>query len=167
MDSKGSAGGPSGGPGEPPSAGPSAGLDWLAEAAPDPEACRREWHRGGAGLLLLPAGRRWDVLLVAGSLGRPALAALARHPGRPGPVYADFGGEHLGFLVPVGTAARWLGTGVRTAGNGSWIVVPHPAGRGSGVRWLVPPDGSGRLTDPALLEFALHEAAADLVHPCR
>jgi len=30
------------------------------------------------------------------------------------------------------------------------------------LRWLVPPDGSGVLNDPALLELAMHEAAAQL-----
>jgi hypothetical protein len=29
------------------------------------------------------------------------------------------------------------------------------------VRWLVPPDGTGHLTDPRLLELAMHEAAAE------
>ncbi|MFC8454175.1 hypothetical protein [Kitasatospora sp. NPDC057223] len=144
------------------STGPISALDWLAEASPDPQACRREWQRTGAGLQLLPAGRRWDVLMVPGPLGRPALAVLARTLRGPGPVLADFGDENLGFLVPAGTAARWLGTGVRVAGEGTWVVVPHPARRSSGVRWLVPPDGSGLLNDPVLLELALHEAAADL-----
>jgi hypothetical protein len=41
--------------------------------------------------------------------------------------------------------------------------VPHPERTAAGgIRWLVPPDGSGTLTDPALLELAMHEAAADL-----
>ncbi|WP_231591095.1 hypothetical protein [Saccharothrix sp. ST-888] len=90
---------------------------------------------------------------------------LSRMPGRarPGPVYADFGDEHVGFLVPVGTAARWVGTGLRGAGAGTWVALPHPDRPGSsGVRWLVPPDGSGALTEPVLFEPALHEAAAEL-----
>jgi hypothetical protein len=28
------------------------------------------------------------------------------------------------------------------------------------VRWLIPPDGTGLLTDPVVLELAMHEAAA-------
>ncbi|MEV7780490.1 hypothetical protein [Kitasatospora sp. NPDC088351] len=138
----------------------STGLHWLAQAAPDPEAFREQWERTGLGLMLLPAGRRWDVLSVPGRLGRPALEILG--DGLCGPVLTDFGGESVGFLVPVGTAARWIGTGVRCAGDGTWIVVPHPRPRSRGARWLVPPDGSGRLNDPALLELALHEAAARL-----
>lgn len=66
----------------------------------------------------------------------------------------------MGFFVPPGTAARWLGTGVRGAGPGTWIVIPYPGRTVGGVRWLIRPDGSGTLTDPALLELAMHEAAA-------
>ncbi|MFJ6773083.1 bifunctional DNA primase/polymerase [Kitasatospora sp. NPDC091257] len=136
------------------------GLHWLAQAAPDPESFREQWERTGPGLVLLPAGRRWDVLSVPGRLGHPALEIT--DPRTRGPVLTDFGGEQVSFLVPVGTAARWIGTGVRGAGEGAWIVVPPPGRSSRGVRWLVPPDGSGRLNDPMLLELALHEAAATL-----
>ncbi|MFB7735852.1 hypothetical protein ACFC08_15980 [Streptomyces sp. NPDC056112] len=135
---------------------------WLASVAPDPEACRWEWERNPRGTALLPAGKAWDVLILRGALGCPTLDVLTRFLDRPGPVLADFGDERTGFFVPPGTAARWLGTGIRTAGPGTWIVVPYP-GRSTGrVRWLVTPDGSGTLTDPALLELAMHEAAAAL-----
>ncbi|MGF1428589.1 hypothetical protein [Kitasatospora sp. LaBMicrA B282] len=153
-------------------------LAWLAAAAPDPEACRRDWERSATGLLPLPAGRRWDVLLLPGLLGRPALRLLGRL-GRPGPAFLEPGGgapapdaerldpsgDRLGFLVPVGTAARWVGTGVRGVGAGARVSLPHPVLRGPGPRWLVLPDGSGRLTDPVALELALHEAAAGLEGP--
>ncbi|MFJ6564640.1 hypothetical protein ACIQMV_33250 [Streptomyces sp. NPDC091412] len=135
---------------------------WLASVAPDPEACRWEWERNPRGTALLPAGKAWDVLILPGALGCPTLDVLTRFLDRPGPVLADFGDERTGFFVPPGTAARWLGTGIRSAGPGTWIVVPYP-GRSTGrVRWLVTPDGSGTLTDPALLELAMHEAAAAL-----
>jgi hypothetical protein len=68
----------------------------------------------------------------------------------------------MGFFVPPGTAARWIATGVRTAGAGTWIVVPYPGRATGGVRWLVPPDGTRHLTDPVLLELAMHEAAERL-----
>ncbi|MEV5078604.1 hypothetical protein AB0K74_07185 [Streptomyces sp. NPDC056159] len=135
---------------------------WPASVAPDPEACRWEWERNPQGVALLPAGKAWDVLILPGVLGCPTLDVLTRVLDRPGPVLADFWDERTGFFVPPGTAARWLGTGIRTAGLGTWIVVPYP-GRSTGrVRWLVTPDGSGTLTDPALLELAMHEAAAAL-----
>jgi hypothetical protein len=136
--------------------------EWLASVSPDPEACRREWERNPLGVALLPAGRAWDVLILPGPLGYPTLDVLTRIIDRPGPVLADFGDDRMGFFVPPGTASRWLGTGVRSAGGGTWIVVPYPGRQTGGVRWLIPPDGSGTLTDPVLLELAMHEAAASL-----
>lgn len=142
-------------------AGAKPAVDWLASAAPDPDACRRAWARDPRGVVLLPAGRTWDVLILPGELGRPTLDVLTRCVDAPGPVLAGFGQERTGFFVPPGTSARWLGTGVRGVGAGTWIVVPHPGRVALGeVHWLIPPDGSGTLTDPALLELAMHEAAA-------
>ncbi|MFZ3567843.1 MULTISPECIES: hypothetical protein [unclassified Streptomyces] len=142
--------------------GDKAAVEWLVSVAPDPDACRWEWERNPHGVALLPAGERWDVLILPGELGYPTLDVLRRVIDRPGPVLADFGAARMGFFVPAGTAARWLGTGVRAVGRGSWIVAPYPGRLAGGVRWLVPPDGSGTLTDPALLELAMHEAAAQL-----
>ncbi|MFD6419043.1 hypothetical protein [Streptomyces sp. NPDC060194] len=138
-----------------------AAVEWLAAAAPRPDACRWEWERSPHGIVLLPAGRLWDVLILPGELGHPTLDILTRFLDRPGPVLAGFGDTRLGFFVPPGTSERWLGTGIRGAGRGTWIVVPYP-GRTAlgGVRWIVAPDGSGTLTDPGVLELAVHEAAA-------
>lgn len=139
-----------------------AAVEWLSSVAPDPDACRREWERNPRGIALLPAGERWDVLIIPGDLGHPTLDVLTRLVDRPGPVLTDFGDASMGFFVPPGTAGRWLGTGIRGVGSGTWIVVPHPgAGRtAGGTRWLIRPDGSGTLNDPVLLELAMHEAAA-------
>ncbi|MGV9879269.1 hypothetical protein [Streptomyces sp. NPDC003006] len=137
-------------------------VEWLASVAPDPDTCRWEWERDPRGVALLPAGRRWDVLILPGDLGRSTLDVLTDCVDRPGPVLADFGDCRTGFFVPPGTAARWLGSGVRGVGRGAWIVVPYPGRTTGAVRWLVPPDGSGTLTDPVLLELAMHEAAAGL-----
>ncbi|MHC5260542.1 hypothetical protein ACYSUO_21890 [Streptomyces sp. UC4497] len=142
--------------------GDKAAVEWLVSVAPDPDACRWEWERNPHGVALLPAGERWDVLILPGELGYPTLDVLRRVIDRPGPVLGDSGASRMGFFVPAGTAARWLGTGVRAVGRGSWIVAPYPGRLAGGVRWLVPPDGSGTLTDPALLELAMHEAAAQL-----
>ncbi|MFE9612607.1 hypothetical protein [Streptomyces sp. NPDC006012] len=135
-------------------------VEWLASVAPDPESCRWEWERSPHGVALLPAGKAWDVLILPGALGHPTLDVLIRVLDRPGPVLGDSGAGRVGFFVPAGTAARWLGTGIRAVGSGTWIVVPYPGRVTRGVRWLVVPDGSGTLTDPALLELAMHEAAA-------
>ncbi|MEU9083670.1 hypothetical protein [Streptomyces sp. NPDC048357] len=135
-------------------------VEWLVSVAPDPDACRWEWERNPLGVVLLPAGRLWDVLILPGDLGQVTLDVLRLIIDRPGPVLADFGDSRMGFFVPAGTASRWLGTGVRGAGRGTWIVVPYPGRATGGVRWAVLPDGEGTLTDPAVLELAMHEAAA-------
>ncbi len=137
-------------------------VDWLVSVAEDPQGCRFEWERNPLGVTLLPAGLLWDVLILGGDLGYPTLDVLTRLVERPGPVLADFGDARMGFFVPPGTAARWLGSGVRAVGRGTWIVVPYPGRPTGGVRWLVPPDGTGHLTDPVVLELAMHEAAARL-----
>ncbi|MBT2444455.1 hypothetical protein J7E93_31035 [Streptomyces sp. ISL-36] len=137
-------------------------MKWLASAAPDPGACYREWQRNPFRPVLLPAGKRWDVLLVPGRLGYPAFDPLTRRVDAPGPVLADVGGTRTAFFVPPGTADHWVGTGMRGAGLGTWIIVPRPGRAADGMRWLVPPDGTGTLNDPALLEQALHETAARL-----
>ncbi|MEU3557772.1 hypothetical protein [Streptomyces fragilis] len=141
-------------------------VEWLASVAPDPAACRGEWEHRADGVALLPAGRAWDVLILPGELGHATLAVLRRCLDRVGPVLAGFDEYRLGFFVPPGTAGRWLGTGVRAAGRGTWVVVPHPGRRwgraGGRMRWVVPPDGTGLLTDPVLLEIAMHEAVAGL-----
>ncbi|WP_307721121.1 hypothetical protein [Streptomyces otsuchiensis] len=137
-------------------------LQWLAAAAPEPDSCRRTWEDSPQRLTLLPAGRMWDVLTLPSALGREALDVLHRLGEVTGPVLADEEADRVGFLVPAGTSARWVGTGVSGVGSGSWIALPHPRRRTGRVRWLVAPDGSGELTDPARLELAMHEAAAVL-----
>ncbi|CAL9550752.1 hypothetical protein SUDANB38_04459 [Streptomyces sp. enrichment culture] len=154
--------GPSGPSGRGGAAGARAAVEWLVSVAPDPEAARWEWERDPNGVTLLPAGRRWDVLILPARLGYPTLDVLQRLVDRPGPVLCDFGDARMGFFVPVGTAARWVGTGMRGAGGGTWIVVPYPGRTSGAVRWLVLPDGAGTLTDPVLLELAMHEAAGCL-----
>lgn len=144
------------------SAGARSAVEWLASVAHDPESVRREWEDSPLGVALLPAGRKWDVLILGSALGYQTLDVLTRLVGTPGPVLADFGDARIGFFVPPGTAAYWLGTGVRAVGRGTWIVVPYPGRPTGAVRWLVPPDGTGHLTDPVVLELAMHEAAAQL-----
>lgn len=99
-------------------AGVKAAVEWLVSVAPDPDACRWAWERNPRGVVLLPAGRRWDVLILPGKLGRPTLDVLTRLIDRPGPVLSDFGDTRTGFFVPPGTVDHWVGTGVRGRGRG-------------------------------------------------
>ncbi|MFE3325653.1 hypothetical protein [Streptomyces sp. NPDC059176] len=138
--------------------GARAAVEWLVSVAPDPAVCRWEWERSPLGVALLPAGRRWDVLILPRGLAAPTLAVLRRFAERLGPVLA--GPTRVGFFVPTGTSAHWLGTGIRNAGDGSWIAVPYPGRAAARVHWLIAPDGSGTLNDPWLLEASMHEAVA-------
>lgn len=145
--------------------GATSALQWLASAAPDAGACLADWSRHPLGVALLPAGRLWDVLIMPGELGSRTHEVLGQYEPYPGPVLADFRDAQVGFFVPPGTSAEWLATGVRGVGRGGWIVVPYPGRSTGGVRWLSPPDGSGALVDPVVLEWAMHEAAAGLEAP--
>ncbi|TLQ43396.1 bifunctional DNA primase/polymerase [Streptomyces marianii] len=148
--------------------GVGAGVDWLVSAAPDPDDWRRRWESDPRGVALFPTGRHWDVLVLPGRIAGPTLDVLTRLTDRPGPVLAHFGAARrgrnpaprMGFFVPPGSSERWVGTGTHAAGPGAWVVLPYPGRTAGGVRWVVLPDGSGTLTDPALLELSMHEAAA-------
>ncbi len=48
-------------------------VEWLVSVAPDPEASRRKWERNPLGVVLLPVGRSWDVLILPGELGQATL----------------------------------------------------------------------------------------------
>ncbi|WP_312871090.1 hypothetical protein [Streptomyces lonarensis] len=140
--------------------GTSGAVLWLAAAAADPERCRRRWARRGGELVELCAGTRWDALVLPAPLGLESLAVLHRTGVRVGPVLFDRGAGSVSYLVAAGASGAWVGTGVRTLGAGARLAVPRPDAAGGEVRWLVPPDGSGSLTDLGRLESAMHEAVA-------
>ncbi|MDX2851667.1 hypothetical protein [Actinacidiphila glaucinigra] len=141
-------------------AAPKQAMEWLAAAAADPRACKREWEHGESGTVLLPAGRFWDVLVVPEDLGLLALDALLRLPRtEPGPTLADTASHRVGFFLPPDPVSRWVGTGIRYAGRGAWIAVPPPNRAAGALRWLVPPDGTGTLHTPTSVELALFQAA--------
>ena len=146
------------------STAPKKAVEWLAAAATDPQACKREWEHGESGTVLLPAGRFWDVLSVPEQLGLVALDALMRTTRQePGPTLVDAGARRVGFFLPPDPMSRWIGSGIRYAGRGSWIAVPAPYRVAGSLRWLVPPDGSGTVHTPAAVELALQQAAEVLV----
>ncbi|GAA3809455.1 bifunctional DNA primase/polymerase [Streptomyces phyllanthi] len=136
-------------------------MEWLAAAATDPRACKRQWH-DESGTAVLACGRLWDVLSVPEDLGVLALDALLRIPEAPGPVLADAASRRVAFFLPPDPESRWIGSGIRYAGKGSWIAAPAPHQAAGRLRWLVPPDGTGALFVPAAVELALHLALGRL-----
>ncbi|MDO0917033.1 hypothetical protein QQM39_41415 [Streptomyces sp. DT2A-34] len=138
-------------------------MEWLAAASEDPGACKQEWQNGSTGVTLLAAGRFWDVLIVPEELGLRVADLLEELPLLDsGPCLLDTRRRHVGFLLPPEPQTLWIGTGVRLLGAGTWIAAPAPHCRWGALRWLVPPDGTGRLTMPEVLEVALQRCASEL-----
>lgn len=134
-------------------------VEWLAAAAADPRSCKRQWDQG-ADAVLLEAGRLWDVLSVPEHLGLGALDLLRRaRPRASGPVLVNCGARRVGFFLPPDPVTEWFGPGVRHVGRGAWVAVPPPyQSAGWRLEWLLPPDGTGALYDPAVVERALRAA---------
>ncbi|MEZ0088899.1 hypothetical protein [Streptacidiphilus sp. EB129] len=135
-------------------------IDWLLRAAPRPAPSRAEWEHCGGGLTALLAGVAWDAVQTSLTLGIEAVDTL-RYAGVAGPALCRADCGVVLVLVPVGTAATWHPTGGAVAlGAGRRLLVPYPGQSFGADYWLIPPDGSGFLTDPGLLRTALRRAAA-------
>ncbi|MFF3326147.1 hypothetical protein [Streptomyces sp. NPDC002889] len=101
-----------------------------------------------------------DLVTVPARQGLEAVDILRRAAAPAvGPVLHDGACDTLGFLVPPGTADGWDMPGsacTQTSGRGLRIPA-EPPGQDSG--WLLPPDDTDAVTDPAVLREALGEAA--------
>ncbi|MFH9725469.1 hypothetical protein ACH4M4_21260 [Streptomyces sp. NPDC017254] len=129
---------------------------WLASACDDPTVCLSEWGLSERGVALLPVGRLWDALAVPEMPGRSLLKAVARR-GQPtaGPVLHDSRRQELVLLMtPGGPAAKPERT-ARYLTTGTWLAVPDPGRKVTGLSWLVPPDGRGTLFSPREVYAAL------------
>ncbi|MEW2241090.1 hypothetical protein [Streptomyces sp. NPDC026666] len=138
--------------------------EWLAAAARDPRACKRQWH-GPSGTAELTCGRFWDVLTVPETLGVPALDALLCIPQPPGPALADVSSRSVSFFLPPDPTSRWIGADIQYLGSGACIVLPPPHRSAGALCWLVPPDGRGSLFVPAAVELALQQSLDRLRKP--
>ncbi|MFB8236168.1 ATP-binding protein [Kitasatospora purpeofusca] len=121
------------------------GTAWLTAALPRTaraEAVRR-WHQGKTAPL--PAGTHFDVVTAEQRRAKPVVDLLRALGIRPGPVLqAD--GRVVHFLVPPGSTWPAL-TGTVHHTTGRTILFPRPGTR----NWVIPPDGTGNLTDATVL----------------
>ena len=105
-------------------------------------------------------GRSCDLVTVPARQGLEAVDILRRGAkAQVGPVLHDGACRTLGFLVPPGTADAWDVPGsacTRTLNRGAGQGAAPPF---AGAGWLLPPDDTGPVTDPAVLRAALGEAA--------
>ncbi|MFF1696570.1 hypothetical protein ACFVXC_23655 [Streptomyces sp. NPDC058257] len=108
-----------------------------------------------------------DLVTVPARQGLEAVDILRRGAGDAvGPVLHDGGCDTLGFLVPPGTADAWdlpgsactqtFGRGTRPRTEPEPVRPPPPV---AGTGWLLPPDETDPVTDPAVLRAALGMAA--------
>lgn len=106
------------------------------------------------------AGQPCDLVTVPARQGLEAVDILRRGSAPAvGPVLHDEPCDTLGFLVPPGTAAGWDMPGsacTQTHGHGLCTQTEPPV---TGSGWLLPPDTTGPVTDPAVLREALGQAA--------
>jgi hypothetical protein len=134
-------------------------IGWLLRAAPVPGLTLAEWNGRSDGSAELAVGVVWDVVRAELELGLEALDRL-RLAGDAGPALCAVAERLVSVLVPVGTAETWAPPirGVTTAGRGQPLRVPVPRVSHGTYHWLIPPDGSGFLTDPRHLRTALRRA---------
>ncbi|MFB8032477.1 hypothetical protein ACFC5Z_05895 [Streptomyces sp. NPDC056004] len=127
------------------------GSEWLALSAPNPAEIHREWDADQ--LAHLPSGRLW--LAVETDFLRSVDAMQRIGPDRLGPVLVYASADLAWWLVPCGAEEALADLGRLTVHPAGWMLRCPPADRWITCRgWMEWPDGSGDLTDPAVLGAA-------------
>jgi hypothetical protein len=129
-----------------------AGNAWLADCHARPAAVHQAWNTEV--LAPIPSGGRW---LAAEARLVTVLRALYRiREEQRGPVLADPEHDRAWVLVPLAAAEDLADLGRVTVQPAGWMLRCPPAGWAlEGRFWLWRPDGTGHLTDPAVLAAAL------------
>lgn len=128
---------------------------WLASADPDPEHALRWWQNDPSGVCVVPAGTLFDAIEIPG-VGRASKAIDSAAV--TGPVMRHATMDRYYVLVPPGTDFSWSmeGTAVVCIGAPHYLRCPDVCRiEPRGLYWVVQPDGSGALTDPAWLAQTL------------
>lgn len=124
------------------------GSEWLALSSPNPVRTHRAWAAGE--LAPLQSGRLWHAMEV--DLRRSVDAMQRVAPDRLGPVLVHPSADLAWWLVPCASVEELAGVDFLTVHVAGRPLRCLPAERYvDGLGWLEKPDGSGRLTDPAVL----------------
>jgi hypothetical protein len=146
--------------------------DWQTRATADPDTIASWWEETPRAGIVLPAGRRFDVIDVPEPAGCLALARLERAGTGTGPVLAT-ASRRLRFLVlPSGReklppTLRRLGWNTRDLdlrylGSGDYVLAPPSAeGTAGGVYWARPP-AEDRWSLPSARQLL-----AEIAYACR
>ncbi|MEU7646780.1 hypothetical protein [Streptomyces huasconensis] len=129
---------------------------WLQGCGAHLREVLAEWDRGA--LAPVPVGHAWEVVRMEKHLGWRTVQRLQTVGAGVGPVLLT--GTHMGFLVPVGTAASWNAPNTGVLADGDFLSAPDPAVVAPLTNrcrtWVIAPDSYVSLNDPvALLEAYL------------
>jgi len=129
-----------------------AGDAWLAGCSPHPALVRAAWDKET--LARISSGRTW---LVAEAPLLTAMRALKRiRSEQQGPMLADPELDKAWWLVRLGAVDELADVRQLVVHTAGWPLLCPPTGwHVEGRLWLSRPDGSGRLTDPAVLAAAV------------
>jgi len=129
-----------------------AGDAWLADCSARPDLAREAWALEA--LAPIRSGPHW---LVAASRLVTGMQALSRiREEHRGPVLADPLLDRAWWLVPANAVEELADVRpVLVEPLGTPLHCPPTGWQACGRFWLSRPDGSGRLTDPAVLAAAL------------
>jgi hypothetical protein len=128
-----------------------AGDAWLADCSAHPALVRAAWD--GEVLAPIVSGGRWLAAEAQLATRYPMVVRIpAEHRG---PVLADPEMDKLWWLVPLDAAEELADVRQLVVRPPGWCLRCPPTGwQMDGRMWITRPDGSGRLTDPAVLAAA-------------
>ncbi|QOV38637.1 hypothetical protein IM697_09795 [Streptomyces ferrugineus] len=128
-----------------------AGDVWLADCSIRPDLIRAAWEKEA--LAPIASGGHWLAAEARLATGYPVVARIRAE--QRGPVLADPASDKLWWLVPLNAAEELAGVRHLTVRPTAWLLRCPPTGwHLEGRMWIVRPDGSGQLTDPAVLAAA-------------
>lgn len=129
-----------------------AGDAWLASCAMDPDLVRETWDADQ--LAPIASGAHWLVAESTIVHGLPAASRIRED--QRGPVLMSPYEDRAWWLLPLGSANELADVRQLWLWPAGWALRCPPVGRElARVHWLWAPDGTGHLTDPAVLAAAL------------
>lgn len=129
-----------------------AGDAWLADCSAHPTLVRAAWSTEA--LAPIASGKAWLVAETPLLTTMKALNRIAEE--HRGPVLADPEEDKAWWLMPLDASEGLAGVRRLTVHVPGWPLRCPPTGWHLESRmWLCRPDGSGRLTDPAVLATAV------------
>lgn len=136
-----------------------AGDAWLADCSARPDLVRTAWD--AKALAEFPTGLHWRVAETPLLSSMEAIGWIGGE--RLGPVLADVYRGTMWWLLPPDLSDELDGTRQLTVRPPGWILKCPPVLHSVAGRWWIErPDGSGLLTDPAVLAAAFGPGGAPL-----